>query len=154
MFVYTEYNDELPYGEEIIELFDERKDAEAHLREQVESFFGIPFEQIVEMESEQDEFSADYCRHSTSDGDLYWVVHEKHIQKGNRSSYYWPSCLVISGTSFSVIPVSCPYTSLEEAKAVIDGWKRQSLNVVSAWIDKQDGSQPSEVVYHEVVRRC
>lgn len=85
VYVYKQYNDEYAYGEEDIQVFiDDKVGAEAKLREDAESYFGVPWKYIPFKatwdwdESAVRSFRPDYlviCPYG--ENSLHWIIEEK-----------------------------------------------------------------------------
>lgn len=70
VFVYKQYRDDLAYGEELIQVYSDKKAATDQLKEDVKTYFGDKWEDW--MECRDDYFSVDIPDEAT----LYWVVEE------------------------------------------------------------------------------
>ena len=82
IYVYKEHCDENPYGEEIVELYEEKSDAVNRLKERVSAAYGVPFESVPETIGldENDTFREDYVSINNGDGATsFWVVEEKSV---------------------------------------------------------------------------
>ena len=85
MFVYKEYKDDQPYGEEIEELYKNRKDARTRLRQRVENHFGVPWDMVRESVgfTKDDIFTADYvtCYDEGRKSTLHWLIKNIAVHK-------------------------------------------------------------------------
>ena len=84
LYVYKEYCDEDAYGEEIIELYEDREDAIRHLREQVEAFFDCDFEDVSYMD--EDTVQPDYVSISNGDCCHFFMVKDHAVHLSQRSA--------------------------------------------------------------------
>ena len=84
IYVYKEYNDEDAYGEELIELYEDRKDALDRLRKGVEQAYRMPWWKIPSKLGlgNNDTFTEDYVAIGYPDGPTsYYIVEEKRINR-------------------------------------------------------------------------
>ena len=84
IFVYKEYNDEDAYGEELIELYEDRKDALDRLRKGVEQAYRTPWGKIPSEFGlgDNDTFTEDYVAIGHPGGPTsYFIVEEKRINR-------------------------------------------------------------------------
>ena len=80
VYVYKEHHDEDAYGEEIIEVYAQEKDAKARLKERVEEEYNLSFAEIrKEIAGEDDTVSDTYVSIHDGDGTVFWIVEEKEI---------------------------------------------------------------------------
>lgn len=88
IYVYKEYCDENAYGEEKIVIFENKKDAEAYLKESVEYAYGIAWKRIQsELElTESDTFEPDFVSISSDGLTSYWIIEEKEITPSKRNA--------------------------------------------------------------------
>lgn len=70
VYVYREANDDAPLTAEIVETYYTRKKAEKRLREQVEKWAGVSFENVVKTLDfdNSDTFKKDYVSYCDLDG--------------------------------------------------------------------------------------
>ena len=89
-FVYREHNDADAYGDETLELYEERADAIAHLKSRVETKLGMPWEKAQGWILDRDPLNScdeDYVSIGDfPDGVQYFIVTEEKVRPA--------SCLV------------------------------------------------------------
>lgn len=76
--VYQEYNDALPFGEQVLEHYANREIAIKKLKQSVEKKFGVPFDEVpgsAEFD-EQDTFKEDYVSYYDGSTTWFWSVVE------------------------------------------------------------------------------
>ena len=80
MKVYTliHHFDDNPFGEHQIEVFATREAARAHLKESVERYFGVPWDQIEH--SEQDTMEPEHVSIEDGSGWAFWFVAEHEVK--------------------------------------------------------------------------
>lgn len=85
MYVYKEFSDDKPYGEEIEELYKDRKDARARLRQRVESHFGVPWDMVCEAGyfTKDDNLTPDYVAFYDMgrEATLHWLIKDLAVHK-------------------------------------------------------------------------
>lgn len=82
VYVYKQFHDDYAYGEEIIELYEDKADAEAALKKDVEEGYGVPWDDIpdeIGLE-EDDTLKPDYVSIGDGDGCAFWIIEEKEIK--------------------------------------------------------------------------
>lgn len=86
--VYKEYNDEYAYGEEIVCVYQDKEDAKAHLKSQVESYFKKTWDELEKPQvreelgfTEDDHFGEEYISFYNGNSCLYWIVDEQEVTK-------------------------------------------------------------------------
>ena len=101
IFVYKEYNDEAADGEEIIEVYSSKKDAEARLRDQVEHFYGTKLEDLAAdygiTENMLNTVSKDYV----SIEGFFWIIEEKELDEAVENPAEISSLITISSAHIS-----------------------------------------------------
>ena len=81
VYVYKEFCDGDTYGEEIIEVYENKEDALTRLRKQVEKYCDCSFEDIptkLDLDDE-DTVKEDYVSMYVGKGIMFWVVEEKTV---------------------------------------------------------------------------
>lgn len=76
VYVYKEYNDRYAYGEEVVEVYANEKDAKARLKGSVEEYFDTSWENVeakAEM-TEDDTFSDTYVSYNAGSETVFWCV--------------------------------------------------------------------------------
>ena len=121
VFVYKQYRDDLAYGEELIQVYSNKKAATDQLKEDVKTYFGDRWEEISEsvwMEGRDDYVSVDIPDEAT----LYWVVEECPVSGTQTSAPVNRSMWeLVSVTRSELVIVSSFYSTKEEAvQAMID----------------------------------
>lgn len=85
VYVYKEFCDENPYGEEVIEIHRSKEAAVKRLRERVSNAYGnIPFDDIPNAIGldENDTFTDEYVAIDNGDGAVsFWVIEQKQIMQ-------------------------------------------------------------------------
>ena len=80
VYVYKEYCDESAYGEEIIKVFANKVDAEAFLKNEVETYYDMKWDEIAEDNVDDDDsFDTDYVSIDSGQGVLFWIVEEQEV---------------------------------------------------------------------------
>lgn len=86
--VYKEYNDEYAYGDEIVCVYQEKEDAKAHLKSQVEKHFKKSWDELEKPQvreelgfTENDNFGDEYVSLYNGNSCLFWVVDEQEVTK-------------------------------------------------------------------------
>lgn len=79
VFVYKEYCDRDAYGEELIEVYADKKTAENRLKRSVEGHFRQKWEKIPELFTEDDTFMPDYVSFNDGDAMSFWAVEEHKV---------------------------------------------------------------------------
>lgn len=80
VYVYKEYCDECAYGEEIIKVFANKVDAEAFLKNEVETYYGMEWNEIEGNNVDEDDlFDTDYVSIDSGQGVLFWIVEEQEV---------------------------------------------------------------------------
>ena len=82
VYVYKEYDEDLPYGEGKIEVYAEKSLAEKRLRRSVEEYFTEKWDDIPGILGKGDIFSPDHVSYSDCNSTIFWIVEEKTLQKG------------------------------------------------------------------------
>ena len=81
VYVYKQYNDDYAYGEEVIEVYANKTDAEKALRKDVEDYYEVSWDEVpnAALVNDDDTFKTDYV--SIYDGDkcLFWIIEEKEV---------------------------------------------------------------------------
>lgn len=82
VYVYKEYSEEYPYGEEIVEVYFSKEKAEEKLKARVETVFGCAWNDIPSHIDLQDDdtFERDYVSVRVRDYPMYFVVEEHEVQ--------------------------------------------------------------------------
>lgn len=81
IYVYKEYCDDNAYGEEIIELYQNRAKAEKRLKDRIEETYGLSWDDIPDEYDfdENDTFKPDYVSICHGDCTSFWIVEEKEV---------------------------------------------------------------------------
>lgn len=84
VYVYHEYQDDQPYMDQVIKLFQSREDGIMYLRERVEEKFGMTFEEVAKRAPETDALATvkeDYVSVQNADVVNFFILEPMKIQE-------------------------------------------------------------------------
>lgn len=79
VYVYKQYCDNYAYGEESIQIYQDKSDAEADLKKDVENAFDMAWNDIPAIIDVDDTFCKDYVSILNGDSCQFWIIEEKEI---------------------------------------------------------------------------